>query len=61
MDTFLKWLSGKKSTIALILSLLLGYCFSKAYIDQATFALFSGILLIMFPSLSYATKQAYKK
>ena len=61
MDKFLKFLSGKKSTIAAILALTAWYCFAKGYIDDMTFKFIAGVLVILFPTVSYATKLAYKK
>jgi hypothetical protein len=61
MNTFLKFLSGKKSTIAIIIWLILGRCLAKTYIDQDTFVMLWGISVALFGSASYATKLAYKK
>jgi len=61
METLLKFLSGKKSTIATILSLVLWYCFAKMYIDEATFIMLWWVLAAMFGSASIATKKMYKK
>ena len=61
MEKLLKFLSGKKGTIATILSLLLWYAFAKMYIDEQTFYLLWWILTALFWTASYATKSIYKK
>jgi preprotein translocase subunit SecF len=61
MEKLLKFLSGKKSTIATILSLILWYVFAKGYIDDMAFAMLWGILTALFGTVSFATKKVYNK
>ena len=53
----LKWLSGKKTTIYGILGLIVTYLLSEGIIDANMAYLFGGILTLLAPGMSFATKK----
>lgn len=55
----LTWLSGKKSTIASAIGLIIAYLAAKAYIGQEEVILFGGLNVIFFGTASYVTGKFY--
>lgn len=61
MEKVLKFLSGKKSTIASLIALVVTYMVIKNVIDIDTAALINGISVLLFGATSIATKSIYNK
>jgi hypothetical protein len=59
MEKLLEALSGKKGTIATVLSAMNGYLALKGYYGEPEFALISTILVALFGTASLATQKMY--
>jgi len=61
METLLKFLSGKKGTIASILGTVLAYCAATGLLWPQEVILIGSLITIIFGWASIATKGIYKK
>jgi len=61
METLLKFLSGKKSTIASIIMTIVAYLASRSILGDAEVVLIGSLTTIIFGFASYETHKLYQK
>ena len=61
MERFLMLLSGKKSSIASVIGLVVSYLAAKSILGESEVILLMGLTAIFFGTMSYKTAQLYKK